>query len=227
MNTILTNKEEEQLPEHNAHPALKAIANFISYVFHPIFIPLLMVYVLYILMPASFASVKPAAFSLLMIRVAVITAFFPLLFVALAKGLGFIDSILLKRHKDRIIPLMAVMIFYFWNYWVFKNDTSIPTPIMCKVISLASLWGVVALFMANIFVKVSMHATAIGGLLGMAILLVIQSPVNMMLPLFIAIVLAGIVGTARMILSAHKLSEVYFGYAIGVASMMAAWVYLM
>lgn len=205
---------------------LRGIAMVISYLFHPVFIPVIMTALLTQLLPASFSGLRPQQTGFLLIQVAYITAFFPLLVVLLLKGLGFVDSVYLKDSKERIIPLMATMIFYFWAYWVFRNDRAMSAPLIVKSVFLANFWSLIALFMINIFFKISMHATAMGGLLGMMIVILAISPVNMALPLFAAIFAAGLVGTARMILKAHHLNELWTGYGLGILSQVAAYWYL-
>ncbi|RYZ56062.1 MAG: hypothetical protein EOP49_01390 [Sphingobacteriales bacterium] len=220
--------EEEQL-QYRKEPAsrlLKGVAIFISYIFHPVFFPLYLTWLLYYLYPAGFASLKGLQLNMLWIKVGLLAVFFPLLGVLLLKALGFIDSIQLRRNTDRIIPLMISMIFYFWAYWVFKNDKSFPAPLPLVSMFLGNFWGIIALFMINIFFKVSMHATAMGGMIGLVLVLMMISPVNMAMPLFVVLFLAGLVCTARMILSAHKLSEVWLGIALGLLAQVAAYWYM-
>ncbi len=207
-------------------PILKWISIVISYLFHPLFAPVFLTWVLVTLMPASFASLKQEHVVFLLLRVGYMTAFFPLLTVLLMKGLGFAESIQLKNHKERIVPIMATMIFYFWAYWVVKNDTSLQAPTLLKSLFLGSFWGIILLFMANIFVKVSLHATAIAALPGLLLVLLFVSSVNMLMPLSFAIILAGIVGSSRLYLSAHKASEIWFGYIIGILTQLGAYWYL-
>ena len=204
----------------------KSIATVISYVLHPVYFPVAMTWLVCFLMPNSFDSVKNFHLGFLLARVAYLTIFFPVLTVLLLKGLGFIVSIQLKNHRERIIPIIASMIFYFWAYWVMKNDTALHAPKMILTVFLGVFWGIICLFMANIFVKVSMHATAAGALLGLIILFAFQNIGNIIIPAIVSIVIAAIIGWARMILSAHKISEVWFGYVIGVVSMIAAYGYL-
>ena len=204
----------------------KILATVISYIFHPVFFPVYLSWLVCFSMTNVFAATKNFHLEFFLARVAYLTVFFPLLTVLLLKGLGFIDSIQLKNNKERIIPLMASMIFYFWAYWVMKNDTALHAPKMIKAVFLGSFWGIICLFMANIFVKVSMHATAAGALLGLVILLAFQQTEILFLLSSISITIAVIVGWARMKLSAHKISEVWFGYVIGVVCMTAAFGYL-
>lgn len=206
---------------------LRLFANCISYLFHPTFMPVMLTIVLYKLAPQSFAGFNVIDFGRqplpLIAPIILMTIFFPILSVLLMKKLDFVESIKLENDKDRIIPLIATMIFYFWIYNVMNNTNA---PFLLKVLLLGSFWAVIVIFMINIFFKISMHTTAAGGAIGMIVGLMLYSPVNMMLPLFITIIVAGIIGTARLILSAHSQSQVWLGYIAGFLVQLAAYGYL-
>ena len=209
-------KERHSLP-------LRVLAIIISYVFHPAFMPVIMTAVLYKLVPASFAGVTQKNIGFILLQVAYHMTFFPLLTVLLLKGLGFIDSIQLKDPRERIIPLIATMTFYFWAYWVFRN---IESPFILRVLLLGCFLGVVTVFMMNIFFKISMHTSAAGSMIGILMILLFLSPVNLVLPFFVALLVAGLIGTARMILAAHASAEIWIGYIAGILVQVAAYLYL-
>lgn len=210
--------------EQKGNPVLRGIAHFISVLFHPVFFPVIMSIVLYLLMPASFAGLPPALASRWLLVIALITVFFPLFSIALMRALKFISSLQLKDPKERIIPLIATMTFYFWCTHVFNHFPE--GPVLLRSLLLGAFWGVIAIFMINIFFKISMHTTAAGGMLGLMTLILIYSPVNYFLYFAIAAVVAGLIGTARMILGAHRLPELWLGYLVGFAVQIGAWYYL-
>jgi len=187
--------------------------------------PVAMAYVVYRLMPAEFAGLTPKQLGLLFINIGYTTAFFPLFSIFLMKQLKFISSYHMPVARERTGPLMATMIFYFWVSHVFNNMPGV-VPLGLKVLLLGNLWGIILLFMANIFTKVSMHTAAAGGMIGLIIVLMIISPANLSIPLFIAIILAGIIGTARMILGVHQRGDIWLGYIIGVIVQLGAYVYM-
>jgi nitrate reductase NapE component len=208
---------------------LRRLAMVVSYVFHPVFMPTIMAIVLYMLAHDTlFPSVAPKAYHMWIIIIALNTIMFPLITVALLKGLGFIKSIHMTDPKDRIIPLIACMVFYFWaNHALGGNpDPNLQIPLMLHTLTLGSFWGIIALFMVSIFFKISMHAAAAGGMLGILLVLMFASPVNMAMPLFIGLLIAGIIGTARMILGVHKIWDIWLGYLLGIAVQVAAYLYL-
>jgi hypothetical protein len=212
---------QEERREHSA--ILRILAWIVSYAFHPVFMPTVMTIALYKLAPASFAGINTANFGKILLPIIINTLFFPLVATMLIKATGFIESIHMKTSKDRIIPLLASMIFYFWAYNVFKN---IAAPHILKVLLLGCFWGVIAVFMVNIFMKISMHTAAAGSMIGILLVLMFTSSMNMVLPFFAALVIAGLIGTARMILGAHYKAEIWLGYIIGILVQVAAYLYL-
>lgn len=216
---------------------LRALATLVSFVFHPVFMPVVMMLLVYKLAPINFAGMRIGSivrdntgvpentFANLLFIIGSLTIFFPLLTVFLMKKLGLIQTIEMHEPKDRILPLMAIMTFYFWANHVMGNLQT-PPPFVVRLLMLGTFWSVIALFMASIFFKISMHATAAGGMLGLFIVLLFINPIDMRVPLFVALILAGVVGTARLVLRAHKPVEVWTGYALGIAVQTAAYFYL-
>jgi hypothetical protein len=93
-------------------------------------------------------------------RFGVMYTFFPLVSVLLMKALKFISSIELKTQRDRIIPYVVCMIYYWWMWYVLHNQPQYPNEFvqLSLAIFLASIGGLIA----NISMKVSMHAIAAG-----------------------------------------------------------------
>ena len=229
----------EQIPEPPrpipmGPPAVRILATFISYFFHPVFMPVLLSVVLWRLFPAAFAGIPPQKLSYGAISLVSTTIFFPLFTVALLKALGFIRSIHMRVSRDRIIPLIATMTFYFWAQQVFSHSFKLTPedtrelfwPLIIRILLLGSFWGIVLLFIGSIFLKISMHTTAAGGAIGIMIVLLFLSPFNMLSALLATIVIGGIVGTARLVLREHTAAELWMGYAIGLIVQLSAWLYV-
>jgi len=210
----------------NAQPkSLRVMANIVSYLFHPVFFPLVMSFVLYKLVPTEFMGATNKQVGLWFISIGMTGVFFPLFSILLMKQLGFIGSFHMHTARERTIPLMAIMIFYFWVSHVFNNIPG-AVPLVLKVLLLGNLWGIIVLFMINIFTKISMHTSAAGGMIGIILVLMMSSPVNMVLPLFIAILIAGVIGSARLIVGAHQKGDVWLGYIIGILVQLGAYAFM-
>ena len=204
------------------HPALHIAAKVISYVFHPLFIPVYMgwffVYVLR-LFPGRDAWQQ----TVLILQFFVSYTLLPLATVLIAKALGFIQTVFLKTQKDRIIPYMATMIYYFWMWYVSKN-LSFPqeTVMFSLAIFIATCFGV----FFNTYLKVSMHGLSVGVVITLLIILSLNSSANFGPYLSVALFTAGLVCTARLINNDHQPVEVYTGLFLGSVSQLIAWAFV-
>jgi len=197
-------------------PLIRAIARLISYIFHPIFIPVYAIAFLIYVHPSFFSGFSEANKLRTLIITILNLVFFPLVSVGLLKGLGFIDSIFLKTSKDRIIPYIACGIFFFWAYTVFKGQEIYPLILSSFVLGIFLASS--AALIANIYLKISMHAIGAGGLVGLFIIIMRSNSMLMTWPLACALLIAGLVCTSRLILGDHNEKEIYLGLVVGIIS---------
>ena len=212
--------KEISIPETPQQPIfIRALAKFVSYIFHPLFIPLYITYFIIQIHSYQFAGINDWVNLRTLLQVFVNCTFLPLASILLLRALNFIDSVFLKTQKDRIIPYIICMTFYFWNWYVFKNNHEVKDLVsMSMAIFNASVFG----FLVNITMKVSMHAIAVGVMATFIALLAFTDSSSFSLYLSIAILISGIVCTSRLIVSDHSQKEIYYGFLIGVFSQLAA-----
>jgi hypothetical protein len=202
---------------------VRILAKIISYIFHPLFVPVYVAaFLLVVAEPYFFTSSSPARKILEIIRFFILYSFFPLVTVLLCKALGFLQSIYLKTQKERIIPYIACNVYYFFMAYVLRHQSEYAPEVVqfAMAIFIASSAGLIA----NIYMKVSMHAISMGILLMFMGILAPLQPVNYTLYVSIAVLIAGLVCTARLIVSDHTPKEIYVGLIIGIASqLLAVW----
>jgi hypothetical protein len=199
---------------------LRIVARVISALFHPLFIPVyLSAFLIYInpIFPAFNASDK----LLLFIRFIVMYTVFPLATILLARALGFVQTIYLKTQRDRIIPYVACGVYYFWMWYVLRNQPQFGKEVVMLTLAifLASSGGL----LANSYLKVSMHAISAGVMVAYMILLGFLLGIPLGPFISIALLIAGIVCTARLLNSDHHPVEVYAGLAIGIVAQLLAY----
>ena len=115
--------------------------------------------------------------------------------------------------------------FFFWAYTVFNKQNIYP-PILSSFI-LGVFLAASAALIANIYFKISMHAIGVGGLMGLCIVIANSQTMLMTWPLALALLIAGIVCTARLIVSDHTQRDIYLGLALGLsAQLIASWITL-
>jgi membrane-associated phospholipid phosphatase len=64
--------------------------------------------------------------------------------------------------------------------------------------------------------KISIHMVGIGGITGMLLGLSSLFLLDLRVPIIISILIAGILGSARLRMGAHQPSQVYVGYLVGI-----------
>ncbi len=197
-------------------PLLKWPATFLSYLFHPIFIPLYVVLFLVYLHPSYFSGFSDGIKMRTVFILVQNAIFYPLFCILLLKGVGFITSIFLRTQQDRIIPYIACGIFFFWVFLVFKQQPIYPRilPAFMLGVFIASS----AALIANIYFKISMHAIGLGGWLGIFLVIAFGNTMLMTWPLAAVILITGLVCTSRLLVSDHTPKEIYAGLALGIIS---------
>lgn len=199
---------------------LRAIANFFSAVFHPLFFP---VYALLFVKWADaykLAGLNETARMKLFAIVIVNTILFPVITVLIMQRLGFVKNIFLKEREQRIIPFIAGGLFYFWTFMVVR---SLAISSFITAIFLGASLSVFACFFCTLFFKISVHSAAAGGFIAIALYLTFTAPHNLEVPLMIIIILAGLLGSARWFLKEHLPFEIFSGYAVGFLSQVVAF----
>jgi hypothetical protein len=204
---------------------LRLIAKVVSYVFHPLFIPLyISAYLIYI-HPYLFAAYDEKQKFLRLLSVFLITAFFPAITVFLLWRLQFAESIYLRTQKERIIPFVASIIYFFWAFWVAKNLEGTPPPMV--FFFLGTFLSTSAGLMANNYFKISLHGLGVGGAMAFMILLATVTTEPMGSVISITTLITGLVCTSRLIVSDHTPGEVYWGLIIGGISQFVAFYIIM
>jgi hypothetical protein len=218
----MTAMSEDKLMVPQAPPdpgAARWVASVISVIFHPVFIPVyITVYVLYG-HQLLFAGYTNQMKERLVATVFVNLTMLPAITVLLCWRLKFIKSLRLGDQKDRIIPLAAAMIFYFWCWFVLKNFSEIP--LVFRNFLLGAFIAVIGGWLANIVFKVSLHALAAGGMFSFMLILLFSAEGGSASHFAVATLLAGTVCTSRLMLSAHRPFDMYAGFIIGAISQAA------
>jgi hypothetical protein len=229
MSTRLMVDQSSELQEfrETAHqpqnPAIRLIARSISYIFHPLFVPVYVIAFLLYIHPFVFAGTTGWDKKMVFLQTVLMYGFFPLVTVLLLKALDFINSIYLHKQKDRIIPFVICNIWYFWIWYVWRNLPNSPGEIviLAMAIFLASAIGL----MANIYMKISMHAISVGVAISFMLFLSVTQSINFGVYISIAFLIAGLVCTARFIVSDHTAPEIYTGLLVGgVSQLIAIWI---
>lgn len=213
---------------------IKRIAQAVSIIFHPLFLFVFLLWLTYAMDPYSFRINNEQQIAVTMIMTVVILLVIPLITTMMMKGLGFIQSLSMEDPKERIGPLIACIICYVWHYINVYSNPDFPDSYLA--ISLGGCISLALVFFINNFSKISLHTTGAGGFLagtvillyfkfGLPIEFVIADQIWQVHPtliMMIVLVISGSIGTSRLIARAHRPSDVYGGYLVGIISMLIA-----
>jgi len=138
--------------------------------------------------------------------------------VGLLKALGFLESIQLHTQRDRVIPLVASGVWYFWIWYVWKNLPDLPMELVR--FAMAAWTASWITLMINTRLKISLHTTAAGLILAFIFCWALEHIQGAGIYLPIGCLLASTIGVARLEVSTHQVSEVYVGYLVGMGTML-------
>jgi hypothetical protein len=112
-------------------------------------------------------------------------------------------------------------VWYFWIWYVWRNLPDYPAEAVQLTLA---IWISVSLgLLANIIMKVSLHAISMGVALTFILALAFSQPLNFGIYISVALLATGLVCTSRFIVSDHTAKEVYGGLLVGVVSMLIAF----
>ena len=204
---------------------LRVPAKIISYVFHPLFIPTYIFIFLLYQFPYEFSGITLWHLKMRLFGLFWFTAFFPSFSVFLLWRLKFSDSIFLRTQKERVIPFLISMFFYWWMYYLSRNFTD--QPVVLKFfyfgIFISTSFGVII----NNYIKISLHAMAIGAALAAMILFAFFYHTQITTAISITLLLTGIVCSSRLIVSDHTNAEIYIGLFVGIICQMIGYWFAM
>ena len=191
----------------------RLLAHIVSYLFHPLLMPTYLYATIAIFSPMVFQNASWVLF--ILIAVFGLTAVVPALNVLMFRMTGTINNVYMPTRPERVTPFTFIAILYIGITILFY--LKIPIPVVVKLMVLCcALVCLVCLF--TFFYKVSVHAVAMGGITGILLALAsFSSATTLMIPALIAMVLAGLVMSSRLLLMAHTLEEVSWGGVIGFA----------
>jgi len=188
------------------------LARFISYLFHPLLMPTYGFAIIFF--TDNYISVFTSlGLRLLILAVTFIFTFlFPFINAIILLKTGRIKSLSMEDHTERYIPYATTVLYYFALYYLFYS-TEIPG--FFKVLVLGAALSVFVTFIINFKWKISAHTIGIGGIAGAMLGTVYRLQMELYLILMLIIIVAGIVGYARLKLKAHTPPQIYMGFLLG------------
>lgn len=193
---------------------MKKLANIISSLFHPLLMATYGCLLLFFgLTNSVYYLFTPLRIKIVItIVVFAFTFLLPVLNLLILYKMKYISSLKIESRNQRTFPLIMTSLCYFGLYYMILDFNVWPT------VKLFILGGALCIFFAaiiNIWWKISAHMIGIGGVIGALVALCYFTQ----MPVFVAIsgcvLLAGLIGFARLYLDSHTEGQIYVGFTFG------------
>lgn len=186
------------------------VARMVSAVFTPFSIPFLAFLILFLF---SYLSIMPIQYKLIVLGIVYcFTIMIPVLAIFIFKKINGFSAQELGERKKRYVPFFLTITSYVFCL-LMMNRLNIPW--YMSGIILAALIMMVICIVVNLKWKLSEHMAGAGAVIGGLVAFSALFGYNPVWWLCLFILVAGVLGTARIILGHHTLGEVIGGFAVG------------
>lgn len=197
---------------------MNGVARLVSYIFHPLLMPTYLFILLALHYPLALDPVQPSSHLLFIGLIFIVTFFLPVLNLAMMKLIGSLRSYQMEDRRERLLPFTLITFIYVFVTFLFyyKSRISIDDNFL-RIMIIIDCLAIVATLI-TFFFRVSIHSLTAWGIVGILILLNKISGLNVLFyPVIAAILVTGLVMSARIQLHAHSLREVLWGGVAGLA----------
>ena len=198
----------------------KKFSQIISILFHPLLIPSYFFLIVYNLKSYVSLLIPVQAKTLIFSLVFITTFLFPLLIILIMKRRGVINSLQMELKEERVYPFIVTIIFYFLAYYTLKK---VQISEVYHLFLIGSTILVVFSLLINFISKISIHMVGIGGLTGALTGISIRVNLEVVVLISVFLLLAGIIGYARLNLAAHRPIQIYVGFLFGFLFMIGIY----
>lgn len=206
LQTACTASSEELIAEKS----LRRLARVISALFTPFTIPFVAFLILFIF---SYLRIMPLAYKLTVLGlVYVSTIMLPTVGIYLFQRLNKLTPTEMAERKRRYVPFLLTIASYVACFVLMRR---LHIPWYMTGIILAALLMMIISVVVNHWWKLSEHTEGTGAVVGGLVAFSALFGYNPVWWLCVFILVAGIVGTARIILGHHTVGEVLGGFAVG------------
>jgi membrane-associated phospholipid phosphatase len=188
------------------------LAKFISVIFHPLLMPTYGFILIFC--TKNYIS----TFLILRSKIVIIgitflfTFIFPAINAMILLKMGRIRSLEMDSTKERLIPYGTTVLYYLALLYLFYQTNFL---FIFKLVLLGATATIILTLLINTKWKISAHTAGIGGVAGAVLGMLYRLQIDVELIFFIVILIAGIVGYARLRLNAHTPAQVYSGFLLG------------
>lgn len=190
---------------------IKQFSHVISTIFQPLLMPIYSIALLFLYTHFRFVYIQD--FWVIIMPAVVFAFLLPAAFIWMLYKLKIVSDLSLKIRKERLFPYLISLFCYSLMIWFYFR---MGMPRWFLMLSAASVAVMLIAILITLWWKISAHMLGIGGLTGgvLAVCYFVEhsNPYYLFILLF---VIAGMVGTSRLVLQRHTLGQVIAGFLVG------------
>jgi hypothetical protein len=204
---VLMDKEKEHII---ADKTMLRVARITSIVFTPFSIPFLAFLVLFLF---SYLRIMPILYKGIVLGIVYcFTILTPTITIFLFRKINGFARQELSERKKRYVPILLTIISYVFCLLMMRK-LNIPW-YMTGIIFVSLVISIICI-LVNLKWKLSEHMAGMGGIIGGLVSFSALFSYNPVVWLCLFILIAGILGSARIVLGHHTLGEVLSGFVVG------------
>ena len=185
-------------------------ARIVSMLFTPFYLPIIGLIALFFF---SYLSIFPMLYKFqVLVMTYLFTILLPTVMIHLYRRYQGWNLIELGQRERRMVPYIISIVCYFTCIYLMER---LHMPHFIGSIIIAALLVQIVCAIINVWWKISTHTAAIGGVGGALFAFAEYLGFNPVWWLSLVFFVAGLLGTSRMILRQHNLSQVVTGFWVG------------
>ena len=190
------------------------LAQFISIIGHPLFMPIYTMVLIFEFNPYIDLQLPKNIQVIVLIILSVFTILLPIITAIILQKLGVVKSIYMKTAEERKWPFLLSVL---WYYLGFELLTNVTLPVSLYLIMIGAITIVLIAHFITLHWKISVHMLGVGGVIGAMIGLSQRFEFNHFYLILFLFFIAGMIGYARLKTNSHNYRQVYAGFILGLA----------
>ncbi|MBW2961869.1 hypothetical protein [Mesonia aestuariivivens] len=190
---------------------MKWFIRLASYIFHPLWMPILGSIAYFVISPRFLPN---SIIKAKLLAIAILTIFIPIVFYFLLKNLGLVKNIRLPKAKERCLPMVffCLILLTVLNFVLAAEEFAVLHYFFTGI-----LYSSFIAFLMNIFkYKVSLHMMGIAGVTCFITYISIIYSTNLICLIAFLFFSIGWTASSRIQQKAHHLNELIIGLIVGI-----------
>jgi hypothetical protein len=192
-----------------------SLAKITSVVFHPLFMPLYGMMIVFSA-PTLFGYLPFPVKRLLFLIILTNNVVLPVSLMPFFKFRKIITSWSIGDRRERIIPLIITTLLYASTTFIIHR---FPVPVFIKSFIIAAFFLSLTVTVITFWWKISIHSVGAGALIGLVLILSFRMYTPLVWYLVSTVVAGGMLLSSRLSLNTHNPQQVWVGFVTGLAGL--------